>query len=765
MSNTSLNYFLARGTNAERLAYTPTDIAVAAGPDMGFLFYETDTNRILFWNGASWDDVGGTSPVAVAVAGALSGDGSAGSPLEVSVDGVSVTINGSNQLQAVAGPHAASHQNGGGDEISVTGLSGLLADPQIPVPHASRHQNGGDDEINVDGLSGELADPQTVATDPAGALDGLGNAISPLAVLVDGVTVIVNDDNQLAAIQPGGNEGSTFSQKLSGGQIVWVDDFDFIVSAATYSILGVPYSSPQTNITLDAADPSDSRIDVVVVTTGGVVLVIAGTPSSQPAEPDVDPSTQLKLGIILVPAGATQPTGAAETVVYAENAGSPGEWNWTSSGSGWTLNSTNNPATGTTDIEATTITTGAYVQGQIGSGALDPTTREFLRLKIRSKANWTNNRSMQVRLQSTGVVVGATISIQNGQFGFDSASVAAYQQIAIPMSLFAVPGGSTVNQIRLTRVGGGTIGFYLDDISFVSSGGSVPGGGLTLEQADARYIQIGQGGSGDVVGPSGATADHVATFNGTTGKIIKDGGKTIATILSDADAAAATRDAALALGITTLTGDVDAGPGSGSQAATIGNDKVTYAKMQNVSATSRILGRKTSGAGDPEECTLSEILDFISSAAQGDILYRGSSSWARLAAGTSGQVLKTQGSSANPVWATLTAIVGATLATVGEIVYVEVPFAMTITAARIVADASGSAVVDVWKDTYSNFPPTVADTITASAKPTLSSAQKSQDTTLTGWTTSVSAGDWIAFKLESMSTATKVVVTLTGTRT
>ena len=101
----------------------------------------------------------------------------------------------------------------------------------------------------------------------------------------------------------------------------------------------------------------------------------------------------------------------------------------------------------------------------------------------------------------------------------------------------------------------------------------------------------------------------------------------------------------------TLTGDVT-GSGTGSFAATIGNGQVTYAKMQNVSATSRILGRKSSGAGSPEECTLSDVLDFIGSAAQGDILYRGASTWARLAAGTSGQFLQTQGASANPQWAT-----------------------------------------------------------------------------------------------------------------
>jgi hypothetical protein len=34
-------------------------------------------------------------------------------------------------------------------------------------------------------------------------------------------------------------------------------------------------------------------------------------------------------------------------------------------------------------------------------------------------------------------------------------------------------------------------------------------------------------GSGDVVGPAGAVADHVATFNGATGKIIKDSGLTL----------------------------------------------------------------------------------------------------------------------------------------------------------------------------------------------------------------------------------------------
>ncbi len=50
-----------------------------------------------------------------------------------------------------------------------------------------------------------------------------------------------------------------------------------------------------------------------------------------------------------------------------------------------------------------------------------------------------------------------------------------------------------------------------------------------------------------------------------------------------------------------LTGDVTAS--AGSNATTIANDVVTYAKMQNVSATDKILGRSSALAGDVEEIT------------------------------------------------------------------------------------------------------------------------------------------------------------------
>ncbi len=94
---------------------------------------------------------------------------------------------------------------------------------------------------------------------------------------------------------------------------------------------------------------------------------------------------------------------------------------------------------------------------------------------------------------------------------------------------------------------------------------------------------------------------------------------------------------------------------------------------------------------------------------------------------------------------------------------VYIPYACTITAVTMLADQSGSIVVDIWRDSYANYPPDVADTITSAAKPTITTALKSQDNTLTGWLASCAAGDTLRYNVDSASTVTRVVVTLTVT--
>ncbi|RLI55060.1 MAG: hypothetical protein DRP09_10900 [Candidatus Thorarchaeota archaeon] len=90
----------------------------------------------------------------------------------------------------------------------------------------------------------------------------------------------------------------------------------------------------------------------------------------------------------------------------------------------------------------------------------------------------------------------------------------------------------------------------------------------------------------------------------------------------------------------------------------------------------------------------------------------------------------------------------------------EIPFNCSIVSATALADQTGDIVVDVWSDTYANYPATNADSITAAAPITISSAAKSQDTTLSGWTVAITAGDVLRFNVDSAATITRCTISL-----
>ena len=94
--------------------------------------------------------------------------------------------------------------------------------------------------------------------------------------------------------------------------------------------------------------------------------------------------------------------------------------------------------------------------------------------------------------------------------------------------------------------------------------------------------------------------------------------------------------------------------------------------------------------------------------------------------------------------------------------YIEIPVSMRITGWTLVADQSGSIVIDVWKDSFGNFPPTVADTIAGTEKPTLSSQQAAQDLSLSTWSQDIDAGDVLALSVDSASTVAQATLTLRG---
>ncbi|GAG24219.1 unnamed protein product, partial [marine sediment metagenome] len=96
-------------------------------------------------------------------------------------------------------PHAAAHETGGADEISVAGLLGVLAADQHVIDaevlavaaalvHAARHESGGLDEISVAGLLGVLAADQHV-------IDAEVQAVSINALSEDATPALGGDLN------------------------------------------------------------------------------------------------------------------------------------------------------------------------------------------------------------------------------------------------------------------------------------------------------------------------------------------------------------------------------------------------------------------------------------------------------------------------------------------------------------------------------------------------------------------------------------------
>ena len=370
-----------------------------------------------------------------------------------------------------------------------TALSNTLTKDGQSLPTAAIDFNGQDIEdvdaleaISVDALNYFVnGDPLTevVLDDVASSLvSGPGIAIS-----YDDV----NDQIQISATSTSDSIGGL----ISGGQVIWEQDYDFRVSAATYTINGTQYASTEQTVTLTAADATLDRIDVIYLDNTGTAGVITGTAAALPTEPDIAAGTQLKLTFVFVPALSTAPTGITNTNIYLENT----EWTSSTSGSGFNPASTNNPYSGTTCIEGTTVANNAYVSLQAGA----PITLDdeaMLYMFVRSKASWASGRVLRVQWYSSGVAKGTPITIASGYWGFNSALLGSYQLIAIPIPQFVVPFGTSINQLRITD-SGGSIGFYIDNIVLQSKSNDVGENGtsyLTKAQADALYQPLGGAG-------------------------------------------------------------------------------------------------------------------------------------------------------------------------------------------------------------------------------------------------------------------------------
>ena len=103
---------------------------------------------------------------------------------------------------------------------------------------------------------------------------------------------------------------------------------------------------------------------------------------------------------------------------------------------------------------------------------------------------------------------------------------------------------------------------------------------------------------------------------------------------------------------------------------------------------------------------------------------------------------------------------GGEVVTTGVKGYLRIPFSGIIDRVTLTADQAGSVQVDIWKSSYADFPPADANSITSGHEPKITASNKYEDTSLTGWTTSLNEGDILAFNVDSVTSITRVTINL-----
>lgn len=375
--------------------------------------------------------------------------------------------------------------------------------------------------------------------------------------------------------------------------------------------------------------------------------------------------------------------------------------------------------------------------------------------QVLAKASSTNYDTVWSTISGTGTVTSVDVSGGSSGLVFTGGPVTTSGTItlasgALSASYGGVPTGGTTGQALVKNSGTNY------DASWATIGGSG-----TVTSVDVSGGTTGLSFTGGPVTSSGTI-----TASGTLG--VANGGTNL-TSYTTGDILYASGTAALSKLAAVATGNALISSGTGTAPA-----------WGKIGLTTHVSGTLAVGNGGTGATTFT---------ANGILFGNTTSAVQVTAAMTDGQLLVGQTSSAplpktvsgdatvaasgaitlsaNQKTGTVGIIVdgGGGVLTTGVKGDLTIPFACTITEWTLLADQSGSIVVDIWKDTYANYPPTVADSITAAAKPTISAAAKGQSSTLTGWTTSIAAGNTLRFNIDSVTTIQRITISLTVTKT
>lgn len=374
--------------------------------------------------------------------------------------------------------------------------------------------------------------------------------------------------------------------------------------------------------------------------------------------------------------------GTAGDVLTTGGSGALAAWAAASSGS-YTYEGAWNAFTGYSPGDVVTYGGSAYLcYASVSAPPGAPTIDGY------GQATYSNNTSGIVTLSTTGTADfifvacihdNATVINNVTGTGLTFTKRASINDGNGDLELWCAPASAALSSEVITLTFSGLCAsvitaFGVQGVNAFDSNGSIPGsnnfGSVTVSTTNSPdmilWISGTQSSSGTVTAgdlPSGFSLIAPAQTNawlvcgymeelGTLSSVTypNPGSPSPALMIVDAAVVAAT-------GNTPPTGDdlhwLSQGSGSSLITSVDSNFTVTGGGELELAtiASGDLLANSTGSAAEPTATTLTALIDDAIGSTQGNILYRGASGWAVLAPGTSGNFLKTQGASANPIWA------------------------------------------------------------------------------------------------------------------
>lgn len=562
-------------TGAEILGGSAFRFEGATDDNIYTIFAITDptssSKTITFPNASGTVAVSATAPITLSAAGAIGLTQNAGT--DVTADLEEET-------------HASEHQDGGADEISVTGLSGLLADVQtVGVRKNSTGTVFTRQQLNfIEGtnitltVADDAGTPETDITITASGGSGDITAVGPMYASGDAFTDGV------------ATSGTTFI--VIEGSSVNTAEFNLIAPTADpASDINITFpSATATLATLDLTETFQNKtLTSPIINTPSIVGTASFSNTSAASvfrmyENDLAGTDYVAIQApndVTSTYTLTLPVAQGGASTFLQNNGS-GTLSWTSA--------------------ITSLTAGNYIDVSGSTIDFDPTEVGSLTWGSGSDFTWTFNTSgLDPTIKFTHDTNNFYSVIELGNenvLSFPDAN-GRYDLVAIaPKYLRLNKYHTSARQFRFADMGGGGFAVICPD--------SLSAGYLRLTAEDLPTSEGGTGlGSytqGDILYYNSGTSLSALAKNTSSTRYLSNTGTSNNPAWAQVNLSNGVTGTLAAAQFPALTGDVTTS--AGSYATTIANDVVTFAKMQNVSANA-VPARAAGTSGDLSEVALS----------------------------------------------------------------------------------------------------------------------------------------------------------------